>query len=88
MFGIRISLSDEFSSGMYRESDRRGGSISALNCTVDVIEAAGFTFKQALLLVNEVLPRRELNTIYQENCFRITREQILSVAEKYNIEII
>lgn len=87
MFGIRINLEDEFSSGIYRNNERRGNSNSALNCTVDEIEKCGFTFKQALLLVNEVPPRRELNRIYKENCFRITREQILDVAEKYNIEI-
>lgn len=86
MFGIRINMEDELSSGMYRNNYNQPKNVNII-CTVSVIEANGFSFKQALKLLNEVLPRRELDLVYQENCFRINREQILQIAKKHGIEL-
>ncbi len=89
MFGIRINMEDELSSSMYRNNRNNPAHVksSNTNCTVGVIEAQGFSFTQALRLINEVAPRRELDAIFAGNCYSISEEEILTVAKKYNIEI-
>lgn len=83
MFGINIRIED----GLYRRGHAAAIEPKTIHCTAQVIEQQGFSFNQALKLLSPLETRRKLQSIFEQNIFRISEEEIRSVALEFNIQL-
>lgn len=80
MFSIRI---DNGLRADHRNTMHRQPSIP--QCGVDVIMNCGYSFEQALKLINPLATRKAIQSSFEKNRFSISKEEIEKVANDHNI---